>query len=162
MLRVMSDLGSRFIEAHGGPIEFDGRLVHMSHLMTPLPAGVLKLWMRPARHLEQGVGISAEGGWLIVNGEKSRRFTLWTSTAPEPVEIAIQPLRGREHLSVRVWNIWKDDRWGSTMAWVSNAGLLVESQGDTAVTLHASAGPGDPTFDDLIIDLVFEPAREPR
>ncbi|WP_132187165.1 MULTISPECIES: hypothetical protein [Kribbella] len=61
----MSDLGSRFIEAQDEPIELDGRLVHMSHLMTPLPAGVLKLWMRPTRDLEQGVGISADGGWAI-------------------------------------------------------------------------------------------------
>lgn len=102
MLTVVSDLGSRFIQAHGEPIELDGRLVHMSHLMT-LPTGVLKLWMRPTRDLEQGVGISADGGWLIVNGEKSKRFALWTSTAPECVEIAVKPLRGREHLSVRVW-----------------------------------------------------------
>jgi hypothetical protein len=157
MLKGVSDLSSRFIEAHGEPIELDGRLVYMSHLMTPLHAGVLKLWMRATRDLEQGVGISADGGWLIVNGEKSKRFALWTSTAPECVEIAVKPLRGREHLSVRVWNIWKHDRRGSTMAWVSNAGLLVEPKGDTAVTLHASAGPGDPTFDDLIIDLVFAP-----
>lgn len=157
MLTVVTDLGSRFIEAHGEPIELDGRLVHSSHLMTPLPAGVLKLWMRPIRDLEQGVGISADGGWLLVNGEKSKRFALWTSTAPGCVEIAVKPLRGREHLSVRVWNIWKHDRWGSTMAGIANAGLLVEPTGDTAVTLHASAGPGGPTFDDLIIDLAFEP-----
>ncbi len=157
MLAVVTDLGSRFIESHGEPIELDGRLVHPSYLMTPLPAGVLKLRMRPTRDLEQGVGISADGGWLLVNGEKSKRFALWTSTAPECVEIAVKPLRGREHLSVRVWNIWKHYRWGFTMAGISNAGLLVEPKGDTAVTLHASAGPGGPTFDDLIIDLAFEP-----
>lgn len=58
---------------------------------------------------------------------------------------------------MRVWNIWKHYRWRFTMAGISNTGLLVEPKGDTAVTLHASAGPGGPTFDDLIIDLEFEP-----
>jgi len=35
--------------------------------------------------------------------------------------------------------------------------LLLEPRDDTAIALYASAGPGGPTFDDLIIDLVFEP-----
>jgi hypothetical protein len=154
----VSDLGSRFMESRGEPIELDGRLVHMSHVMTPLPAGVLKVRMRATGELEQGVGISADGGWLTVNGEKSKRFALWAATAPECVEIEVKPLRGRETLSVRIWNIWKNERWGSTMAWVSNAGLLVEPKGDLAVTLHTSAGPGTPTFDDLTIDVTFEQA----
>jgi hypothetical protein len=130
----------------------------MSHVMTPLPTGVLKVRMRATGELEQGVGISADGGWLTVNGEKSKRFALWAATAPGCVEIEAQPLRGRETLSVRIWKIWKNERWGSTMAWVSNAGLLVEPRGDLAVTLHASAGPGAPTFDDLTIDVTFEQA----
>jgi len=154
----VSDLGSRFVESRGEPIELDGRLVHMSHVMAPLPAGVLKVRMRANGDLEQGVGISALGGWLIVNGEKSKQFALWTATAPNCAEIDVKPLRGREALSVRIWNIWKHERWGSTMAWVSNAGLLIEPRGDTAVTLYASAGPGRPTFDDLTVDLTFERA----
>ncbi|MFG1626724.1 hypothetical protein [Kribbella sp. NPDC049227] len=154
----MSDLGSRFVESRGEPIEVDGRLVHLSHVMAPLPAGVLKVRMRAAGDLEQGIGISADGGWLTINGEKSKQFALWTATAPDRVEIDAKPLRGRESLSVRIWNIWKHDYWGSTMAWVSNAGLLVEPTSDTAVTLHASAGPGGPTFDDLTVDVTFEPA----
>lgn len=86
----------------------------------------------------------------------STRGPPWRGETAECVQIAVKPLRGREHLSVRVWNIWKHDRWGFTMAEISNAGLLVGPKGDTAVTLHASAGPGGPTFD-LIIDLEFEP-----
>ncbi|WP_406051574.1 hypothetical protein [Kribbella sp. NBC_00889] len=154
----MSDLGSRFVESRGEPIELDGRLVPMSHVMAPLPAGVLKVRMRATGDLQQGVGISADGGCLTVNGEKSKKFALWTATAPDCVEIDVNPLRGREALSVRIWNIWKHERWGSTMAWVSNAGLLVEQRSDTAVTLQASAGPGGPTFDDLTADVTFEQA----
>ncbi|TCO37327.1 hypothetical protein EV646_1245 [Kribbella antiqua] len=154
----MSDLGSRFVESRGEPIELDGRLVHMSHVMSPLPAGVLKIRMRTTGDLEQGVGVSADGGWLMVNGERSKRFALWTATAPDCVEIDVKPLRGREGLSVRIWNIWKHERWASPMAWISNAGLLVEPSGDAAVTLHASAGPGEPTFEDLTIDVTYEQA----
>ena len=114
--------------------------------------------MRATGNLKQGVGISADGDWLTVNGEKSKQFALWTATAPSMVEIDVKPLRGREALAVRIWNIWKHERWGSTMAWVSNAGLLVEPRGDTAVTLYASAGPDGPTFDDLTVDVTFERA----
>lgn len=153
----MSDLGSRFIESRGEPIELDGLLVHMSYEWRDLTRGQLVLHMTPRGDLAQGVGISADGGWLTINGTKSKQFALWTETAPDPVAIAVVPLRGRSHLSVQVWNIWKHDRWGSTMAWVSNAGLLVESTTQTTVVLHASAGPGGATFDDLTITLEFEP-----
>jgi hypothetical protein len=154
----VSDLGSRFVESRGEPIELDGRLVHLSHVMAPLPVGVLKVRMRATGDLEQGVGISAAGGWLTVSGEKCKQFALWTVRAPDCVEIDVKPLRGRQALSVRIWNIWKHERWDSTMAWVSNAGLLVESRGDMAVTLYASAGPGEPTFDDLTVDVTFDRA----
>ncbi|TDO47568.1 hypothetical protein EV651_1247 [Kribbella sp. VKM Ac-2571] len=154
----MSDLGSRFVESRGEPIALDGRFVHMSHVMAPLPAGVLKVRMRATGDLEQGVGIRADGGWLTVNGEKAKQFALWTVTAPNRVEIDVKPVRGRQALSVRIWNIWKHEHWGSTMAWVSNAGLLVEPRGNTAVILYASAGPGEPTFDDLTVDVTFERA----
>lgn len=153
----MTDLGSRFIESGGEAIELEGQLVHMSYVMGPMPAGVLKLRMRAKGDLvEQGVGISADGGWLTINDEKSKQFALWTATAPQPVAIVAKPLRGRDSLTVRIWNIWKDPRWGSTMAWVSNAGLLVESVSAAAVRLHASAGPGGPTFGDLTIEAAFE------
>jgi hypothetical protein len=49
----VSNLGSQFMESRGEPIEVDGRLVHLSHLMAPLPAGVLKVRMRAAGNLEQ-------------------------------------------------------------------------------------------------------------
>lgn len=151
----VTDLGSRFIESRGDPIELDGQLVHMSHVLGPLPAGLLDLQMHVSGDLKQGVGISANGGWLTVNGVKSKQLVLWTSTAPERVEIALKPLRGRASLTVRIWNVWKHERWSSTMAWVGNAGLLVEAADPTAVRLHGSAGPGAPTFNDLVIDAKF-------
>ena len=144
------------MESGGEAIELEGQLVHMSHVLGPIPAGVLELWMRAKGDHDQGVGISADGGWLTINGEKSKQFALWTATAPQPVEIAAKPLRGHDSLTVRIWNVWKDPRWGSTMAWVSNAGLLVESVSSTAVRLHASAGPGGPTFDDLTVEVAFK------
>lgn len=146
------------MQSAGEAIELEGQLVHMSYVLGPVPAGVLELRMRAKGDLEQGVGISADGGWLTVNGEKSQQLALWTATVAQPVEIGAKPLRGRESLTVRIWNVWKDPRWGSTMAWVLNAGLLVDSASGTAVRLHASAGPGAPTFDDLIIEAAFEAA----
>lgn len=112
--------------------------------------------MRAKGDLEQGVGISADGGWLTVNGEKSKQGALWTTTAPDEVEIFAKPMRGRPALTVRVWNVWKHPKWGSTMSGIANAGLVVERISDTAARLHASVGPGEPTFDDLLVDVAFE------
>ncbi|MGF9754542.1 hypothetical protein AAII07_05025 [Microvirga sp. 0TCS3.31] len=152
----MTDLGSRFIESRGHPIEHDGQLVHIAWVLGPVPAGVLRLRMRAKGDLEQGVGISADGGWLTVNGERSKQGALWTTTAPDEVEIVAKPLRGRPALTVRVWNIWKHPKRGSTMSSTANAGLVVERISDGAARLHASAGPGEPTFDDLVVDVAFE------
>ena len=58
----MTDLGSRFIESRAEPIEHDGRLVYIARVLGPVPAGVLRLRMRAKDDLEQGVGISADGG----------------------------------------------------------------------------------------------------
>lgn len=132
--------------------------MHMSHVMGPLPAGALGLRMRPTGDLEQGVGISVDGGWLTINGEKSKQFALWTATAPDEVAIDLKPMRGRESATVRIWNIWRHPKWGSTMAWVSDAGLLIEAETATSAVLRASAGPGGPAFDDLVIEAHFTAA----
>ena len=153
----MTDLGSRFIQSGGGAVELDGRLVHMSYVFESLPAGALELRMTARGEQEQGVGVRADGGWLTLNGKKFKEGVLWTATAPETVEITAVPHRGEQFLTVRLWNVWKDPRWGSTMAWVANAGLLVESSEPGAVRLRASTGPGDPTFDDLLVEASFRP-----
>lgn len=152
----MTDLGDRFIQARGGPIDHDGQRVHIAWVLGPVPAGVLTLRMRAKGDVEQGVGISAEGGRLTINGEESEQFALWTTTAPDDVTIIATPMRGRRTLTVRVWNTWKHPTWGSTMSSTANAGLVVERVSNTAARLHASAGPGEPTFDDLVVDVVFE------
>ncbi|WP_210441309.1 hypothetical protein [Nocardioides xinjiangensis] len=153
----MTDLGARFVDSGGEPVELDGQLVHMSYVFGSLPAGVLELRMTAQGSQEQGVGLSADGGWITVNGEKFKEGVLWTATAPDTVEVKTQPQRGSDSLTVRVWNVWKHPKWGSTMAGVANAGLLVELLSADAVKLHASAGPGGPTFDDLVIEASFRP-----
>ena len=65
----------------GEPIELDGRTVHMSYVLGPVPTGVMTIRMRPSGELEQGVGLSAEDGWLTVAGEKTKTCALWTSRA---------------------------------------------------------------------------------
>jgi hypothetical protein len=53
---------------------------------------------------------------------------------------------------VRAWNVWRDD--SSTIgAWVGNAGMLIEDLGDSRVRLCCSDGFGEPTFDDLVVDM---------
>jgi len=113
--------------------------------------------MRPSGELEQGIGFRTDNGWLLANGEKAKKFSVWADTAPDVVSVELRPLRGREQLAVRIWNIWKSTSWGSTMAWIGNAGMVVETITDGRAVLGASAGPGSPRFDELVIDLEFGP-----
>lgn len=71
-------------------------------------------------------------------------------------------MRGRPALTVRVWTIWKHPTWGSTMAGTANAGIVVERISETAARLHASAGLGEPAFDDLLVRPGQDPARYRR
>jgi hypothetical protein len=154
----VTDFGSQFIESRGEAVEYEGQLVHMSHVMGPFPSGWLTLRMRATSDIEQGVGLSVDGGWLTINGEKSKQFGIWTETAPDEVAIDVKPLRGRDSASVRIWNIWRHSKRGPTMAWVSSAGILIEAADATSAVLRASAGSGGPNFDDLVIEAKFTAA----
>lgn len=153
----MDDLSSRFIASRGEPIEVEGRLVHMSYVVGPSSSRRPIGRMRPSGELEQGIGFRTDNGWLLSNGEKAKKFSVWADTAPDVVSVELRPLRGREQLAVRIWNIWKSTSWGSTMAWIGNAGMVVETIADGRAVLGASVGPGSPRFDELVIDLEFAP-----
>jgi hypothetical protein len=97
----VTDFGSQFIESQGRPIDYEGKSVHMSYVSGPLPKGVVTIRMTARGELEQGVGVSVDGGWLTANGVKGKRFDLWTETAPVETVIDLKPLRGRASACVR-------------------------------------------------------------
>lgn len=95
--------------------------------------------------------MSIKKGQLTVDGQTMNRLVLWTDTAPEVVQVVCRPPKAGAVL--RAWNNW--DRNGTMMAWLGNAGMLVEDQND-CVVLRCSDGIGPPDFEDLVVELRLE------
>lgn len=154
---AVSSLGEQFMQSKGRPVDLDGQRVHMAFDMGPLPAGTLRIRMDSRRNLRQGMAVKSDGGRMHVAKHTGELFAFWSDTAPDCVEVELTPLRGHKDMGVRVWNIWTSQRWGNTDAWIGNAGLLIETADPYHAVLRASAGPGDPSFDDLVATLDFVP-----
>ena len=148
------DLAQRFIEAKGGPIEVDGRLVH-SIFRRKVGSGTSVRLTRQSTSTSgpvTGLRLKAHRGKLRVNDESLTDVVLWSDTSPDEVLIRCEIPEGGSGL--RVWNCWRDEQ-GVMQAWLANAGMLVEERGGR-VTLRCSSGPGGVSFTDLVEQLSFD------
>lgn len=142
-----------FIVSQGEPIGWRGQRVYGIFRRT-LVSGVLirieRISAIPAP--PQGLSLAApKGGWFLVNGQKLEKVVLWADTAPPEVELECGLKKSPGEL--RIWNCWRGSL-GSTDAWLNNAGILIEEASD-GVVLRCSCGPGEPSFDDLIVKVSF-------
>jgi len=97
--------------------------------------------------------MSLKRGSVTVNGQDSRDIVLWEATAPSTVEVAISKMKkGGELL---VWNCWRGPQ-NQVMAWLGNAGMTVEHDGDTW-RFRCSEGSGEASFDDLFVEITRVP-----
>ena len=148
------DLAQRFIEAKGGPIEVDGRLVHGIFRRRVESVTTVRL-MRQSTSASgpiTGLRLKVQRGKLRVNDESLTDVVLWSDTSPDEVLLRCEVPKGGSEL--RVWNCWRDDQ-RVMQAWLANAGMLVEEHG-RLVTLRCSSGPGGVSFSDLVVQLSFE------
>lgn len=142
-------LGERFRAARRGVVLVDDERVR-AHFALPVPAGstlrVHRRMTNPAR--PQGLRLRAPVD-LVVAGVRTRDLVLWSSTAPEVVEVVVD---SREDCTIDLWNTWRSD--GIVHAWIGHAGMLVETDltGEhPAVVLWCSDGTGRVSFDDLVV-----------
>lgn len=150
-------LSERFEEAQGGPIELDG---HSVHAMYEFPAieqpATLRVRLRSSSERPQGLHLKARQGSVLINEQELDDIVLWTDTAPPEVVATLRPSGGRKPMNLRAWNAWRDDR-DVVQAWIGDAGMLVEDDGDGRVTLRCSDGYNRPSFDDLVVELELQP-----
>lgn len=145
------NLSERFAASHGQPQEVDGHVVvQMARIPCKKGERLLLTMNRPKGQAGQGVRLKLAGGAFIVNGETQSDVVLWAATAPDVVEVSIARCK-RTGGEVRVWNCWRGPQ-DQIMAWIGNAGIVVEHEGDSW-RLECSDGKGDATFDDLIVEI---------
>jgi len=139
-------LNERFAESGGEAVEVDGLTVHPMFRAEIRDGDEVRVFFESAAaDREQGLVVKVTDGELDVGGRRAQSFLLWRDESPTDVE-----LLSRGEGELRVWNAWRSD--GLIEEWSGNAGVLVEDDGET-VTLHMSDGIGEPSFDDLVVNL---------
>jgi hypothetical protein len=79
------------------------------------------------------------------NGRTAEQLVLWEDTAAFPVTVDF--VANRPPYAIHVWNVWRGPH-GATMAWLNNAGLVIDSNEPGRLVLACSAGPGDVRLED--------------
>lgn len=149
MKRTLAEL---FMEATGPTVQYKGLTVHgvvLRHVRKP--GRYLVRFIKAIPEPLQGLGIAIDEGKLTVEDTTAKRIALWYDYSPEMVTVHYCPSDNGGRLSI--YNIWQDEN-GNVDAWLMHAGMLVEETGNKMI-LHCSDGLGEPTFDDLIVEIEF-------
>lgn len=141
-------LATSFRSGNNRKIKWHGSPVH-SMLQFGVTNGdtISVTRVRASSTRAQALKVSVDKGDLRANSILMTTAAIWTHTSPEQVSVEVV---GRRVRSIDVWNSWSYD--GVDSAWLGNAGIMVESKGDTH-TLRCSDGLGEPNFDDLVVRL---------
>jgi hypothetical protein len=144
------DFRDRFIESKGQPIEYDGREVHISVRIPVRNGDALTLaFLQATPKPVQGLRIIAKNCQLESLGKLGKQFVIWRDTAPDRSEYFIR--KAKTGAEVVLMNVWRDEKYGSTMHGLNNAGMQRSLEADGSVVLRCSDGWGPPQFDDLIM-----------
>jgi hypothetical protein len=149
-----STFGELFMEAQSSRIEWKGLDVHSMYEFAEAPETLtVKIKQRKAVPIE-GLRVSVRDGiFRIEDTELGREFDLWADMVPESgvATLEIQRTHLARRPSLAVWNVWQV-RHQVVHAWIGNAGMLLETT-DGGLTLRCSDGTGEPTFDDLVVEI---------
>jgi hypothetical protein len=149
MKKTLADL---FIATRGKPIIYEGRVVHGAAFRHMAKAGrFIVRFVKAIPKPVQALRIDIDPGRLVIAGEESRKMILRLDTCPDVVEVRYRLLGLGS--TITFYNAWIDEK-GVIDAWLMNAGMLVEETGNRML-LRCSDGRGEPTFDDLIVEIEF-------
>ena len=155
------DHSSRFSIAQSSTIEVDGEPVHSVVRVELPPQAVLQLSRVSANAIRpQGIVVELSasaktGARLECNAACAERLTVWSHTAPDHVEIAVNTDR---RATVCIWNTWRDP--DGDHAWVGWAGMRRHMFADGRARLECSDGHPPGSFDDLVVDITIEGADQ--
>jgi hypothetical protein len=149
MKEILEEL---FMASRGKPVLYEGRFVHAAVFRNVSKRGrFLVRFLKAAQEPIQALGLRIDQGTLSIEGEDSPKMILRLDTAPDVVEVEYRP--PRKGTKVWIYNEWINEK-GGTDAWLMHAGMLVEETGNK-MTLRCSDGRGEPTFDDLVVEIEF-------
>jgi hypothetical protein len=145
-------LAELFMEAAGPTVEYKGLTVHgavFRHVNKP--GRFIVRFMKAISTPVQALRINLSSGKLVIEGTESDKMILRLDTSPDTVEIRYKPPRqgGR----ITIYNAWINEE-GGVDAWLTHAGMIVDETGNKMI-LRCSDGRGEPTFDDLIVEIEF-------
>ena len=145
-------LSELFADAPGPVVQYEGLTVHGAVFRYVNKAGRFVVRFFHAVHNPiQALAINIRPGQLFIAGEESPKMLLRLDTSPNVVEVRYLPSSNGSKISL--YNAWINEE-GGTDAWLTHAGMLVEEIGNK-ITLRCSDGQGEPTFDDLIVEIEF-------
>ncbi len=151
-------LGELFMEAKSPTIEYKGVTVH---------AAVFRCVSKPGRFIVrfikakpdpiQALRINIDKGGALTIKELADiergdpKIILRLDTCPDVAEIHYRPSRKGSRLTF--YNAWINEQ-DQIDAWIMHAGMIVEET-EKKILLGCSDGIGEPSFDDLIVEIEF-------
>ncbi|MEW6352656.1 MAG: hypothetical protein AB1646_26720 [Thermodesulfobacteriota bacterium] len=150
MKKTLADL---FMEASGPTVQYKGLTVHSAVFRHVDKPGRFRVrFLKAVASPIQGLNIDIDRGHLLIAGAKSRKMILRLDTCPIEDEVLYRPAPSST-ARLTLYNSWVDEN-ESVDAWLVHAGMLVEETGNK-ILLRCSDGLGEPTFDDLIVEIEF-------
>lgn len=146
----MRTLQEEFLQNRGEPIQFNGQHLFWTYWLPVAHGDTIEVsFVRFTPRPVQGIGLEAEKCKLRIGGSTSKKFGIWTDTAPRSFEIAIS--QAKPGARIGIFNQWRDEVHGTTMYRLNNAAIDVRPQADGSVLLMCSDGRGEPEFNDLVV-----------
>jgi hypothetical protein len=145
-------LDELFWETRAHTVEYDGSTVHGAVFRdVKEPGRFIVRFIKAIPKLVQALRINIYPGQLIIAETEAPKMILRLDTSPDTVEVLYRPspLGSR----ITIYNAWINED-GGIDAWLVNAGMLVEEIGNKMM-LRCSHGRGEPTFDDLIMEIEY-------
>lgn len=137
----------------GAPLHWNGRTVYPVHCASlgEKPC-IVTLTLRsvaaPEGVRSLGVGLSVEGGHVLLDGRQLRGVDVWSDAMSGGVALRVCPAGSGSSFSLTP--VWVDET-GATVSWTGNYGMLVE-RGESTL-LRCSTGVGGPNFTELVVEL---------
>ena len=149
MKETLADL---FWRASGPTVQYEGLTVHGAVFRYVKKPGRFRVrFLASVQKPIQALCIDIDPGKLIIEDEAFSKTILRRDTAPDVVLVGYQPSRNGSKITL--YNSWINKN-GGIEAWLVHAGMLVEETGDKMI-LRCSDGLGEPTFDDLVVEVTF-------
>ncbi len=154
MKRTLADL---FREASGPTVEYNGVTVHgvvFRHVSKP--GRFIVRFIKAKPEPIQALRINLRQGRLTIKeladvDPGDPKIILRLDTCPDVAEIHYRPSRKGGRLTF--YNAWIDEN-DQIDAWRMHAGMIVEET-EKKILLACSDGIGEPSFDDLIVEIEF-------